>query len=326
MDLFARFHLDWYEWVGLAGETLFFLRMVVMWNDSERARKPVVPITFWYMSLAGAALMTAYAFLLGRLAILLPNLGGGVLFARSLQLELRHRARSARLAGVGFERPDYDWPSVSVIVPVRNEAELLADTLTSLLEQMYPRAKYEVIVALNGCTDGSRAVAAQFPVRIVDCATEGKAAGRNAGAAVATGDLLLFVDADTTLPVQGIRTIVEEIHGKGRIVGTVAVRPDRGGPGVRLGMLWARRQARGERAPVRGGVVVTQRAVFEDLGGFRTETADRFFLEAQERGAAYVCIDECVATTSAREIMAKGIFPLLRLWRVAREAAHATSS
>jgi lipid-A-disaccharide synthase-like uncharacterized protein len=47
--------------VGFVGEFVFFLRFVVQWWASERARKTVVPIMFWHLSLAGTALVLAYA-------------------------------------------------------------------------------------------------------------------------------------------------------------------------------------------------------------------------------------------------------------------------
>lgn len=47
--------------VGMIGEAVFFMRFVVQWYASERKKRTVVPMAFWYLSLAGTALVLAYA-------------------------------------------------------------------------------------------------------------------------------------------------------------------------------------------------------------------------------------------------------------------------
>jgi lipid-A-disaccharide synthase-like uncharacterized protein len=47
--------------VGFAGQALFSARFIVQWLASERARRSVVPRAFWYLSLAGSAVLLAYA-------------------------------------------------------------------------------------------------------------------------------------------------------------------------------------------------------------------------------------------------------------------------
>jgi rSAM/selenodomain-associated transferase 2 len=86
---------------------------------------------------------------------------------------------------------------LSVVVPVLNEAAGISRTLASLAPL---RARgHEVIVADGGSEDGTRELAAPFADRIV-AAPRGRARQMNAGAGAATGDALLFLHADTTLP------------------------------------------------------------------------------------------------------------------------------
>lgn len=47
--------------IGLAGQALFMLRFVIQWIVSERARRSVIPVSFWWLSIAGAAVLLAYA-------------------------------------------------------------------------------------------------------------------------------------------------------------------------------------------------------------------------------------------------------------------------
>ena len=47
--------------IGFAGQALFFMRFFVQWIHSERQRKSIIPIAFWYFSLGGGATLLAYA-------------------------------------------------------------------------------------------------------------------------------------------------------------------------------------------------------------------------------------------------------------------------
>ncbi|MGH9127326.1 MAG: glycosyltransferase [Acidimicrobiales bacterium] len=89
---------------------------------------------------------------------------------------------------------------VSIVVPVRNAAGVLADQLAALAGQRY-RGEREVVIVDNGSTDGSAEVAAawseRLPLHVVSApAPAGINVARNAGAAAARGELLVFCDAD----------------------------------------------------------------------------------------------------------------------------------
>jgi lipid-A-disaccharide synthase-like uncharacterized protein len=47
--------------VGFAGQLLFFLRFVVQWIVSENKKESVIPLSFWYFSIGGAAILLVYA-------------------------------------------------------------------------------------------------------------------------------------------------------------------------------------------------------------------------------------------------------------------------
>ncbi len=51
----------WWVMIGLGGQLLFTARFLVQWIASERAGKSVVPLAFWYFSIAGGVILFAYA-------------------------------------------------------------------------------------------------------------------------------------------------------------------------------------------------------------------------------------------------------------------------
>lgn len=59
-DVFIK-QFDAWVLLGLAAQGLFTMRFVVQWLASERAKRSVVPVTFWFFSLGGGALLLVYA-------------------------------------------------------------------------------------------------------------------------------------------------------------------------------------------------------------------------------------------------------------------------
>jgi len=88
-------------------------------------------------------------------------------------------------------------PTASFVIPAANEADYLPATLRSI-QSLGTAVDHEVIVADGGSTDGTRSLAREAGARVV-CEPGSIAAGRNAGARVARGEWLAFVDADTTV-------------------------------------------------------------------------------------------------------------------------------
>lgn len=94
-------------------------------------------------------------------------------------------------------------PPISIIVPVFDEAALIGPFLAHLRVRA-PRA--EVIVVDGASQDGTRSIAAPLADVLVS-APRGRASQMNAGATVATGDILWFLHADSTLPDDAVGDI-----------------------------------------------------------------------------------------------------------------------
>jgi len=85
-------------WVllGLAAQAVFTARFLVQWIASERRGASTIPIAFWYLSLAGAAMLLAYAAFWKRdLVLLAGQSAGGFVYVRNLMLIRRAREREA---------------------------------------------------------------------------------------------------------------------------------------------------------------------------------------------------------------------------------------
>ncbi len=95
-----------------------------------------------------------------------------------------------------------DSPStlVSVIIPTHNRQDRLRHTLDALGRQSFSMKAMEVVVVADGCTDGTLGMLeryqAPFQFRYIALAGDGPAAARNAGAGLASGARLIFLDDD----------------------------------------------------------------------------------------------------------------------------------
>jgi lipid-A-disaccharide synthase-like uncharacterized protein len=56
----SRIELLWVG-IGFVGQFIFFMRFMVQWIASEKAKKSVIPVSFWYLSLSGSIIILSYA-------------------------------------------------------------------------------------------------------------------------------------------------------------------------------------------------------------------------------------------------------------------------
>jgi lipid-A-disaccharide synthase-like uncharacterized protein len=84
----------WWLLVGFGGQILFMGRFVIQWLVSERERRSVIPVSFWYLSIAGALVLLAYA-AHRRDPVFVFGQGLGVaIYLRNLRLIRAERARA----------------------------------------------------------------------------------------------------------------------------------------------------------------------------------------------------------------------------------------
>lgn len=77
--------------VGVTGQLMFTARFLVQWWASERAGKSVVPLAFWWFSIAGSAIVLAYGIHKVEPVIIIGQLPGTVIYSRNLWLIRKER-------------------------------------------------------------------------------------------------------------------------------------------------------------------------------------------------------------------------------------------
>lgn len=90
--------------VGFAGQGLFSLRFLAQWLSSEREGRSVVPLSFWYFSVAGGATLLAYSIYRADVVFVVGQLTGLFIYGRNLRLivlERRHGAAGSPPAQSG---------------------------------------------------------------------------------------------------------------------------------------------------------------------------------------------------------------------------------
>jgi glycosyltransferase involved in cell wall biosynthesis len=141
---------------------------------------------------------------------------------------------------------------LSFVIPARNEEALIGETLEAILASVahasgvsrsrmwLPDTPFDVVVADDGSEDATADIVGKFThevgVRLVSCTGGTCAAARNAGAAVSSGRVLCFVDADTIVPENAVERILQLHEGEGRCL--VLYRLVSREPGIRAWLWW----------------------------------------------------------------------------------------
>lgn len=156
--------------------------------------------------------------------------------------------------------------TLSVIVIALNEVTSIGECLARLQQQAAGEGAVELIVADGGSSDGTAEVAE--PHAMVVTAPGGRGVGLNAGAAVATGDVLLFLHADTALPAGAIGAIRRTMQDESVVGGRFQVSLTPLTPAFRLIAASINLRDRLLGGFTGDQAVFVRTAVFRNMGGF----------------------------------------------------------
>ena len=206
------------------------------------------------------------------------------------------------------------FPMISIIVPAHNEEDYLGGTLDALNGQDY--GNFEIVVVANGCTDRTAEVAREKCTRLVTLEAKGLGVSRNLGGRLATGDLLVFLDADTILEPRALWTIAEQFTRR-HAGGTLKGRPDSDRFAYRV--IYGLKNFI-HRFVVRNGssgVIICWKKQFDDVGGFdeRLELRENSeLIRRLKRFGGYRYIGATAAVTSMRRYDQRGVKHIVWLW------------
>jgi cellulose synthase/poly-beta-1,6-N-acetylglucosamine synthase-like glycosyltransferase len=193
---------------------------------------------------------------------------------------------------------------ISFVIPAYNEERYLGATLERLIESAEAVGEpYEIIVVADGCADGTADVARRHGTRLLEVELRHIAAVRNAGAGVATGDLFIFVDADTLVPPDTLAATVRAIRNGAAGGGA---RPVLEPPMPWWAVVPLRLLAAGYFQSLRftmGGYMFATRAAFEAIGGFDEQyfaTEDAAFCRAMRRHGGRAILRESIITSGRK--------------------------
>lgn len=196
--------------------------------------------------------------------------------------------------------------SISVIIPALNESASIAETLSRLNSI----GGVEVIVVDGGSTDDTRAIAEINGARVI-MSLQGRGCRLNAGAEAASGDLFLFLHADTALPVNFVDIVQRTLKAPDVMCGAFTLRIDSKLKLLRIIEKIANWRSRKMGMPYGDQALFMRRDVFRATGGFPEQPLmeDFEYMRRLRKKGRIVTVPECVLT-SGRRWETKG------LWRV----------
>jgi len=153
--------------------------------------------------------------------------------------------------------------NLSVIIPVLNEAETIAQTL-----QYLQAPAVEIILVDGGSSDPTVAIAKESGAKVILSPEPGRAIQMNTGAQYATADTLLFLHADTQLPLN-YRQLVQETLAKPKTVaGAFLLKINGQNPLLRLIEKGVNARSRFLQMPYGDQGIFLKKETFEKVGGF----------------------------------------------------------
>lgn len=218
---------------------------------------------------------------------------------------------------------------ISIVIPAFNEERLIGETVRQVqfASESFTRLGWEteIIVCDNNSTDRTAEIAQGVGARVVFEPVNQIARARNSGAAAATGDWLIFIDADSHPSLELFADVAGQIRGGRCLAGGSTVRMDSDSVVVRTGVrLWNGLSR--WRHLLAGSFIFIEAAVFRKLGGFsrelfvaeELELSRRLRVFAKADGRGVVILTEHPLLTSARKMALYR--PREHLWFLVRAA------
>ena len=204
---------------------------------------------------------------------------------------------------------------VAIVIPTLDEAALIEACLAPL--QAVRADGAEVIVVDGGSRDATRALAAPLADRVIE-SPRGRAAQMNAGARASRGDVIVFLHADTVLPVGALRAIREGLEGSGRAWGRFDVAIAGADPFLAVVAYFMNARSRLTGIATGDQALFVRREAFERAGGYSEIPLmeDVALSRALRKISRPLCLTERVLT-SGRRWEKRGTWrTIVLMWRI----------
>ncbi|MBW4689664.1 MAG: TIGR04283 family arsenosugar biosynthesis glycosyltransferase [Komarekiella atlantica HA4396-MV6] len=198
---------------------------------------------------------------------------------------------------------------ICIIIPVLNEARNINEAITTI----QPSTNIEVIVVDGGSQDNTLEIAQSLGVKIIS-SSPGRAAQMNAGAMATSGEILLFLHADTRLPAEFDAMIRTALQRPQTVAGAFNLRIDASLLSLRWvewGVNWRSRFC---QMPYGDQAIFLTKEVFQQIGRFpELPIMEDFELMRRLKCIGKIVIIPVPVVTSARRWLQKGVFKTMLL-------------
>ncbi|MEH1910802.1 MAG: TIGR04283 family arsenosugar biosynthesis glycosyltransferase [Nostoc sp.] len=193
---------------------------------------------------------------------------------------------------------------ISIIIPTLNEAGNIKEAIATT----QPSINIEVIIVDAGSKDGTLEIAQSLDIKVIS-SSPGRAVQMNAGAVAASGDILLFLHADSRLPTgfdEMIRTVLQQ---PGIVAGAFNLRIDASLLSLRWVEWGVNARSHFCQMPYGDQAIFLTKAVFQQIGGFpELPIMEDFELIRRLKRIGHIVIISTPVVTSARRWLQKGVF------------------
>ncbi|MBW4613493.1 MAG: TIGR04283 family arsenosugar biosynthesis glycosyltransferase [Desmonostoc vinosum HA7617-LM4] len=212
---------------------------------------------------------------------------------------------------------------ISIIIPTLNEAKNIQEAISSLRDatqttsfsaECYANVSnqanlnIEVIVVDGGSQDSTVAIAQSLDVKVIS-SSPGRAAQMNAGAMVASGEILLFLHADTRLPVGYDVMVCTTLQQAGTVAGAFELQIDAPLLSLRLVEWGVNLRSHFWQMPYGDQAIFLTKQVFQQVGNFPDlPIMEDFELMRHLKRLGRIVIIPTPVITSARRWLRKGVF------------------
>ncbi|MBN4006705.1 TIGR04283 family arsenosugar biosynthesis glycosyltransferase [Nostoc sp. LPT] len=193
---------------------------------------------------------------------------------------------------------------ISIIIPVINEA----GNIKGAIATTQPSINIEVIVVDGGSKDNTVEIVQSLGVKVIS-SSPGRAVQMNAGAVAASGEILLFLHADSRLPTGFDEMIRTALQQPGIVAGAFKLRIDASLLSLRWVEWGVNVRSHFCQMPYGDQAIFVTKAVFQQIGGFpELPIMEDFELMRRLKAKGHITIISTPVVTSARRWLQKGVF------------------